>query len=140
MPDEVRLKGSCRAISEDTRQILENRVMDICKGLAQTYEIDITCDYQQGYPVLINHPKQTHLVTQALNSIVGQDNVMTKFDPIMGSEDFAFFLQKIPGCYFGLGNGEDSRPIHTSDYNFNDDASKYGIAAFTKIVELELGA
>lgn len=138
IPDKVHIKRSCRALSEDVRLKLKRRVLEICHGQAQSHDMKITCDYQDGYPVLVNHEVPTQTAIAALGSVVGADNVNTDFEPIMGSEDFAFFLREIPGCYFALGNG-DSSPIHTSTYNFNDEASKFGVAAFVRIAELELG-
>ena len=138
IPEAVKILGSCRSLNSETRQILRRRVEEICAGIAMTHNVTVSCDYQDGYPPLVNSDENTRLVIEALTDIVGPDNVHSDFKPLMGSEDFAFFLEKLPGCYFLLGNGEDSSPIHTPTYNFNDAASKYGIAAFIKIIEKSL--
>ncbi|WP_034389080.1 amidohydrolase [Hellea balneolensis] len=140
IPEFVKIMGSCRSLSPDTRQTLKQSVIKTCAGFAAAHDVKIVCDYQDGYPALINTPQNTDIVIEALIDVAGEDNVDIDFDPIMGSEDFAFFLEKLPGCYFLLGNGEDSSPIHTPTYNFNDEASKYGIAAFVRIIELAMSS
>ena len=56
----------------------------------------------------------------------------------MASEDFAFMLEKVPGAYINIGNGEDSAPVHNAHYNFNDAAIPYGSAVFARLIERSL--
>ena len=59
--------------------------------------------------------------------------------PPMASEDFSFMLEKVPGAYINLGNGEDSAPVHNPAYNFNDAAIPYGVALYARLTERQLG-
>lgn len=139
IPERIEILGSCRSLKAETRDILKEKIAKICEQFSSS-ELTIICNYMDGYPSLINDTNCSEIVTQALSDVVGAENVTTDFDPIMGSEDFAFFLNRLPGCYFLLGNGADSSAIHTPTYDFNDAAAKFGIAAFVRIIELTLGS
>ena len=138
IPQSVRLLGSCRSLSPETRTLLKERIKSICDGVMQSHRIDVKLDYVEGYPATINHQAESNFVEGALCELVGRENVISNFPAFMGSEDFAFFLEKMPGCYFVLGNGTSSGPIHSPIYNFNDEASKFGVAAWVKIAEMAL--
>ena len=138
MPNRVKLRGSCRALSAETRQIIKRRVTELCNGTAASYGIEIDCRYRDGYPATVNHEAQSAFVAKELSGLAGADAVQTEFQPYMGSEDFAFFLERIPGCYFIMGNGSQSGPLHSPTYDFNDKASRYGVAAWIRIAETAL--
>jgi len=135
IPGEVVMQGSVRTLTRDTRMAVKQRMTEVCAGIAKTHRVNIELDYQDGYPVLVNHSVETKIVIDALSAVAGKNAVETDFPPVMGSEDFAFFLQHKPGCYFLLGNGVDSAMIHTPEYDFNDAATEFGVAAFEKTVE-----
>ena len=75
---------------------------NIIDGIAKTYNAEITLDYKDGYPPTINHVDPTKKVLKAANRIVGQKAGMPYLS--MGGEDFAYYLQKIPGCFFFVGS------------------------------------
>ena len=70
--------------------------------------------------------------------LVGEANVDRNKPPASASEDFAFMLEKVPGAYIRLGNGEASAPVHNDRYDFNDEAIPYGASAFATLVEHRL--
>ena len=69
---------------------------------------------------------------------MGEANVERNKAPASASEDFAFMLEKVPGAYINLGNGETSAPVHNDRYDFNDAAIPFGAALFARLVERTL--
>ncbi|HHL43279.1 MAG TPA: amidohydrolase [Hellea balneolensis] len=139
IPGEVQIKGSCRSFSNDVALQIEQRIREISAGIAATYGLEIKVDYEHGYPSVINSKAESEIVAEVARSLVGDEHVITDPDPFMGSEDFSYFLQAKPGCYFIIGNGEDCTGLHSPTYNFNDDALKYGIGFWTALVKHQLG-
>ena len=73
----------------------------------------------------------------AAAELVGEDKVTRTNQPGMGSEDFSFMMQQVPGAYLHVGNG-DSASVHNQHYNFNDEAIPYGAALLARVIEREL--
>jgi amidohydrolase len=140
IPSEARLKGSCRSMLPETQHLLKTRIAEVCDGIASAHDVDIQCIYEERYPPVINSQAETEFAIGVFRDLVGDENVITEFEPALGSEDFSFFLQKKPGCYFIIGNGDGCGPLHSATYNFNDDALPYGVAAWIRITEKALSA
>ena len=138
-PETAELKGSCRSFSPDVQALLQERLAAICNGIAAVHSVDIKLDYNVGYPPVINTKAEAALALDVAGELVGTENVITDRDPMMGSEDFAFYLEHVPGCYFMIGNGGDgSNGLHTPGYNFNDDALPIGASFWVRLVETAL--
>ncbi len=69
-----------------------------------------------------------------MRAVAGADNVFDNIKPVMGSEDFAFMLKRVPGAYVFIGNG-DTAPVHHPAYDFNDEAIPYGVAYWSELVQ-----
>ena len=92
----------------------------------------------------MNHASETAFVQRVLGGVVGAENVLA-FEPTMGAEDFSFFLQAKPGCYFAIGNGDGAHRegghglgpcmLHNPSYDFNDELIPLGATAWVKIAE-----
>ena len=81
-------------------------------------------DYEWGYPVLVNHPEPTAFAAEVAQKMLGTQRVDTQAHPLMGSEDFAFMAEVVPGAYAWIGNGlkgKGSCMVHNPGYDFNDD-------------------
>ncbi len=139
IPEIATLRGSCRSFDPKTRKLIQRRTNEICKGIEQAYGVTITLKYENGYPSVINSEVEAAHIIKAARQVTEPDNVITEFDPFMGSEDFSYFLHKKPGCYFILGCGDTGGPLHSPTYNFNDDALKYGIGLWVQLVQDILG-
>jgi len=87
---------------------------------------------------LMNHEGHTEAMADTAAELVGDAHVDRAKPAAMASEDFAFMLEKVPGAYINIGNGEDSAAVHNSHYNFNDAAIPYGSALFARLVERSL--
>lgn len=136
IPEEVTLKIGVRTTSEASRALMEKRIPEIIQQQAASFGCRAEVIYGEGYryPVGINNPQVANLVRDiAVN--MGQDPRLVELPgPIMFSEDFAYFLQQVPGCYFGLGSG-DIKSLHDPGYDFNDATLVPGVSFWARIVE-----
>ena len=98
----------------------------------------IELTYERGYPVLVNPMAETDVAIQVARDIAGESNVVP-LPPLMGAEDFAYMLEKRPGAFVFIGNG-DSAGLHHPAYDFNDEAIVYGTSYWVRLVETQLAA
>ncbi|WP_124057382.1 amidohydrolase [Vaginisenegalia massiliensis] len=123
--DAVTLEGDVRAMSNQARQLIEQEIRTICAGMAQTYQCQIEVDYQNDYPVLINDNPLTELVRQAVtNANIPQVNQIADCGPQSPSEDFAYYSQERPSCFFYIGASpqEQAYPHHHPKFDINEDS------------------
>ena len=140
IPDTARMELSVRSFDAGVRDRLEERIRQLARGHAESYGATIDLQYDRGYPVLINSEAETAFAREVALDMVGAERVIAPFQPVTGSEDFAFFLQKKPGCFLRLGNGENSALLHNPRFDFNDDNLTIGAAYWTRLVEKWLPA
>ncbi|MDH3235000.1 MAG: M20 family metallopeptidase [Alphaproteobacteria bacterium] len=142
IPDEAKLSGTCRTLSSEARDLVEERVRRIVKGVAEAHGVKADVGYHRGYPVLVNSVEETERARMAAATVVGADNVVVDPPPEMGAEDFAYMLQAKPGSYVWLGNGGAAGGclLHNPNYDFNDDVAPIGASYWVSLVEQELAA
>ena len=138
IPQTAVLRGTVRTLTPEVRQLIEKRIGEVVKGVAQLTGARIDLDYKRGYPVTVNHASQTEFATRIAKEVAGDGNVHP-MPPLMGGEDFSYMLEARPGAFIFCGNG-DSAGLHHPAYNFNDEAIVYGTSYFVKIVEDALAA
>ena len=148
VPDSCQIRGTVRTFSMETLELIEARMQQVAEHTCAAF--GATCEFKfiRNYPPTVNHPAETEFVKQVLGRIVGAANVHA-FEPTMGAEDFSFFLQAKPGCYFVIGNGEGEHRegghglgpcmLHNPSYDFNDDLIPLGATAWVRIAEEWLG-
>ncbi|MBI3698920.1 MAG: amidohydrolase [Afipia sp.] len=139
IPQTARLEGTARSLTAEVRDLIEQRVKEVCEGVAKLTGSKITLNYERSYPVLVNHADQTEIAAKVATEISGEANVSLDIPPVMGAEDFAYMLEKRPGAFIFIGNGE-SAGLHHPSYNFNDDAIVYGSSYWIRLVETQLAA
>lgn len=130
IPTEVKLEGTLRALSNVTRKYLEKRLSEIVTHTAEAFGAKATIDFFDGYPLLENDARCADFVTEIGRSILGKDSVVTDYPPSLGAEDFAFYLEEIPGLFWWLGLGRkvgENAPLHNPKFDFNDDAIGHAI-------------
>ncbi|WP_121061807.1 M20 aminoacylase family protein [Chachezhania antarctica] len=137
IPQKVHLKGTVRTMSPGMRDLTEQRMTEICAGVAATFGGRIDLTYHRNYPVMINSEDQTAFAADVARSVAGECD--DEADLVMGGEDFAFMLEERPGAYILVGNG-DTAKVHTPDYNFNDEAIPAGCSWWAEIVERRMPA
>jgi amidohydrolase len=123
VPDMVRIGGTVRTLREAVRDQAETELRRIAGAVALGHRCKAEVRYLRGHPATTNNPRE------------GQ--VDTQFGPVMGGEDFSYFLQHVPGAYAVLGQG-GSAMIHNPSYDFNDAILPLGAAFFVAVVHAEL--
>ena len=103
IPQKVHIKGTVRTMSKEMRALAEQRIQEMCAGVAATFGGTSQVDYHRGYPVMVNTPEQTEFAAEVAKSISGQCD---EAPLVMGGEDFAFMLEERPGAYIVVGNGD----------------------------------
>lgn len=137
LPQQAVIRGTVRAFSSDVQDMAESRIKQIAQGIASTFDAKAEVNYQRRYPATVNYAKQADIAISAARKVVGDNNVTIDPPPSMGSEDFAFMLQKVPGAYVWLGAGQGAN-LHNPAYNFNDDLLITGVKYFIEVVNQEL--
>lgn len=138
IPDEVTLEVSMRATDPELRVKLRETVTRICKLQAESYGASAKFKWLTGYPAVINTPQAVGELREAISEEFGPDRAEELNLPMMGSEDFSFFLEKVPGAYAFIGNGA-SEGLHTSGYDFNDQLLPIGARLFHRLVQKAQG-
>ncbi|QQC67950.1 M20 aminoacylase family protein [Paraburkholderia ginsengisoli] len=144
IPQEVVLGLNIRAARPEARTLVETRIREIVSLQAQSLGVEAHIDYRQLTPPMINTPNETRLAQQVATSLVGADNVSTQASKgLSGSEDFAWMLNEVPGCYLMLGNGQGEFGgcmVHNPGYDFNDRVLPLGAACWVKLAQTYLVA
>ena len=126
LPGETILKGDVRTRQPDDRKKIELFLHQIASGIASAHDIEIEVSFETEFIETNNHIKPTEAV---LKTAKRSGLKVTDCKPMSFSEDFAHFSNAVPGCFFLLGNGIDganNKPLHSSDYDFNDDLLPIG--------------
>ncbi|MER8778914.1 amidohydrolase [Mesorhizobium sp. M0977] len=127
------LSGTIRALKQEVREVVQNRMSEIVSGIARVTGAKIDVTSETGEIILVNHPEQTMLAIAAAKDVAGEDNVVTT-PPVLGGDDFARLAKARPGAYIFCGNG-DSSGVHHPSYNFNEDAIPFGTSFWIRLVE-----
>ena len=124
--------GTVRAMKRETLDPIETALKRVANGVAEGLGARAEVDYRLLFAPLVNAPEATQAFADAAAELVGEANVDRHKATGPGSEDFAFMLEKVPGAYINLGNGEASAPVHNDRYDFNDEAIPYGASMFAR--------
>ncbi|WP_322052269.1 M20 aminoacylase family protein [Paraburkholderia bannensis] len=139
IPETVTLGLNIRAARPETRELVEQRVREIVTATAQAHGVEAQIDYRQLTPPMVNTPQETLLAQQVCAELVGAENVVVQAPKgLNGSEDFAWMLKEVPGCYLLLGNGEGEFGgcmVHNPGYDFNDQVLPLGAAAWVRLAQ-----
>jgi hippurate hydrolase len=143
IPPDATLKLTVRAYKPQVRDLLERRITEIARTQAAVYGATADVEYQRRYPMLFNHPQQSEFCRQVVRDWLGEDGLVADAKPVTGSEDFAFFLEQVPGCYVFIGNGVGTQGgcmVHNPGYDFNDRVLPTGASYWVRIAESYLRA
>ena len=137
IPQTATMGGTVRAMKRETLTQVEQSMRRIVSGVASGFGATADVDFRLIFAPLVNHETEFHAIADAAAELVGDANVNREQAPASASEDFSFMLEKVPGAYINLGNG-DCAPVHNHHYNFNDEAIPFGSALFARLVERQL--
>jgi hippurate hydrolase len=133
IPGTAWLGGTVRTLNEDLRRRMPERIEQIARGVAQGMRGDAELDYDFSYPVTMNDEGAAHLALGVIGDLFGEENTLELPNPSMGGEDFAFFLEKVPGAFIWLGVGEDAPGLHTPAFAFDEEILPQGSALLTAL-------
>ena len=140
--DQVKLSGTTRAYTEKNRIMIKNRMKDIIDGVSKAFGSEIVLNYKEGYPPTINHKIPTKYILDSASQVVGKGAGFPYLS--MGGEDFSYYLQNIPGCFFFIGSAPDekdtlSTPHHCSHFNIDERALLVGASVYINLIKNILG-
>ena len=137
IPQTARLEGTVRTLRAETTILAKERVFEIVENTSKAFGCTAEIDWQDGYPVTFNDFGLTDTFFEIARSTLGTPRVQELSEPTMGGEDFSFYGQHVPACFFMLGlkpAGVTQMPsLHQPDFDFNDDALATGIEMFVNL-------
>jgi len=138
IPDEVSFVGTVRTMDPELRRLMPERIEAVVRGICAAAGASYRFHYEHGYPVLVNHPEMTALARQAAVDVLGADKV-EQMEPSMGGEDFAYYLERVPGTFARLGARahDDAAPygLHTSRLMVDESCIAVGVAYYIQVVQ-----
>lgn len=146
IPNEAVIKGTVRTFDTETLDLIEGKIRQIVKTLPQVHGGKGLLDFVRSYPVLMNWEAQTDFAASVAESMLGKERVRRDTPRLSGAEDFSFYLQKCPGSYFFLGNGDGEHrtdtfegmgpcELHNPSYDFNDALIPIGAAYWVRLAQ-----
>ncbi|HEX5935919.1 MAG TPA: M20 aminoacylase family protein [Pseudorhizobium sp.] len=139
IPDTVKMGGTVRTLLPETRDFAERRLKEVVQATALAHGATAEILYRRGYPVTFNHAAETDFAAGVAGKVGGPNSVDTTMAPHMGAEDFSYMLERRPGAFIFIGNG-DTAGLHNPAYDFNDEALPYGISYWVALAETALAA
>lgn len=138
LPGTARILGDARSFHNQISERIERQMRVIAEGTALAYNVSADVQYTREFVPLLNDPALVDEAMAVATDFLGRANVRVATKPMTGSEDFAQFLNRVPGCFVFLGNGKDSAPLHNPNYDFNDDGLVHGMLFHSGIVRRRL--
>ena len=140
IPETARLGGTVRTLNEDLRKRMPERIEAIARGVAGGMRADASLDYTFSYPVTKNDTEAANRVLGVAGDLFGEGSVLRLANPSMGAEDFAYFLERVPGAFVWLGVGTDVSGLHTPQFAFDEGILPRGSALLAALALGELAA
>lgn len=144
VPESCVLEGTVRTFTTDVLDLIEHRMKTVAEATCAAFEARCEFEFSRNYPPTVNHEAQTRFFQRVAADVVGRENVLD-FEPTMGAEDFSYFLQHKPGCYFLIGNGDGAHRegghglgpcmLHNPSYDFNDELIPLGATMWVRLAE-----
>jgi len=141
LPGNGLIKGDARAFSEETNSLIEKNMRQLVEGICDSFGVSAKVKYETTCPMTFNQPKQAEAATKAAVTLLGEDKCNGDIDPRPFSEDFSIMSENTPGCFVLMGNGTSGsygRPLHSADYDFNDELLVKGSSYWVELAEQQL--
>lgn len=135
IPESVYMEGTIRALDEEMRQLIFQRLETIVQNTAESNGAEAELTIRHGYPITYNDPELTVQMVPTLEAVAGEGNAVI-MDATTGAEDFSFFQEKVPGLYFFVGGMEEGREPaghHTPDFYIDESGMKLGVRAMANL-------
>jgi len=137
--ESARLTGTVRAADPDTRERIHTELMAIAAGVADTFSLSAQTNIRIGTPPLVNEPALVEFARTVTRSLLGETALASLPVPNLGGEDFAFYMEKIPGCFIrigGRGENQEAIPAHSSKFLPDDGSIAVGAAVLADLARL----
>jgi hippurate hydrolase len=139
IPQSAVLSGTARAFKTEVMNLMRDNLTRIAQGVAAGFGATAEVDFRVIFAPLINDAHETVVLADAAAALVGDGNVDRTKPPGMGSEDFSFMMEKVPGAYIQVGNGPSAQ-LHNPAYNFNDATTPYGAGVLVEVATKRLAS
>ena len=136
IPKTAKLTGTVRYYDNEIGKLAKKRFLDIVNSTSHAFGAKANIDFHKGYPATVNHQEQSIFAYNIAKKVIGL-KASNHQKPMMGSEDFSYFLNKVPGCFAWIGNG-NSASLHNPKYDFNDDVLSIGSSFLASLAEERL--
>jgi amidohydrolase len=133
IPDEVVMEGTTRYFDKKIQTLIRSRMEEVVRGICAAAGAEHSLEYSEGYIPLVNDPEKVVFLKQIVGSYLGEQAWIPDLPRVMGAEDFAFYLAKVPGVFLRLGLGEDWPGLHSAAFDFNDQAIEAGITVMSAL-------
>jgi amidohydrolase len=142
IPEQAFIRGTARAFTPETLALIEQNMGRIAAGVASGFGATAELDFRIVFPPLVNDATETDFMVEAAAELVGADNVNRNGNLVMASEDFSYMLNRRPGAYIQIGNGDGTGgcEVHNPGYDFNDAALPLGASLFARLAERKLAS
>jgi hippurate hydrolase len=137
LPGLARILGDCRSFRSEVSAAIEKQMRRIAEGIAQAYNVAAEITYTREFVPLINDAALVDEAFAAARMVLANNVVHVAAEPMTASEDFARFLDHVPGCFVFMGNG-DTAPLHNPAYDFNDEGLLHGARFHAAVVRRRL--
>ena len=134
IPQTAVISGTARFFTRKVGGQIEDAMRRLAEGVAAGFGATAILDWRLIFAPTVNAPEPTAAVADAVRDLVGDAQLITTKPPVMGSEDFSFMLEQVPGAYLNVGNGPGFSPHHPG-YAFNDEAIPFGAGLYARLVE-----
>jgi len=128
IPEKAHLGGTVRTLNSDLRETMPRRIEAVARGVAKGMRGDANLDYTFSYPVTVNDEDAANRALGVAGGLFGEEYVLEPPNPSMAAEDFAYFLEKVPGAFIWLGVGEDVSGLHSPQFAFDEEILPRGSA------------
>ncbi len=133
IPDEVVMEGTTRYFDRKVQSVIRSRMEEVIGGICSSASASYSFRYDQGYIPLVNDPQEVSFLARVVEAYLGRDAWIADLPPTMGAEDFAYYLDRVPGVFLRLGLGEKSPSLHSPEFDFNDRALEPGITVMSAL-------
>ena len=141
IPNEVYLEGTFRTLDEEWRAKAHESIVKITKGISESLGCQCDIEIRKGYPFLKNNPELTQTAIDNAINYMGAENVVN-LDIWMAAEDFSYYSQELPACFYRLGTRNDAKNItshvHTPTFDIDEDALPIGMGLMAWLAIAEL--
>jgi amidohydrolase len=137
IPQSAVMSGTVRTMQRETMKLVEQNMERLTTAVAAGFGAEAKLDFRLIFASMVADEAEAAVYGDAAAELVGEENLDRHSPPGMGSEDFSFMMEQVPGAHINLGNG-DSAALHNHKYDFNDETIPYGVALYGAIVEKKL--